>query len=482
MSDITLTIEEQVAIQVVTEEPAAIEVVTVAEQGPTGPTGPQGEVGDTGPQGEVGDTGPTGPQGIIGLTGATGDAGDVVTLGTTISGNFASFTSAIGNEIEDSGYNPDDYYTTGEVDTISGSLSAEIDSDISTHSVSADHDGRYYTQTELDNGQLDNRYYTETEVDTISGTFNTKIDTTSGTLQDQLDALDYYTTGEVDTISGSLNDKIPSDFYSQAEVDTISGSLNDKIPSDFYTTGEVDALTWTESDITDLDKYTQAEVDTISGALNTKIDTKPYTLLELTDTPSSYEANKYLKSTSSGTEWSTVSGGGTGSSDHSELTNLDYASAGHTGFQPTGDYITDAEMTTISGNIVDQIPSLTGYATESYVDTSITTASGDIVSQIPSLSGYATETYVDDADTTLSGNLQTNIDAKGDMSDLSDDTTPSLGGDLDTGAYTISGTGTIITGDHGTATTPEVVNVVYGTEEPTLTGVTEGTIYLQYEV
>lgn len=33
---------------------------------------------------------------------------------------------------------------------------------------------------------------------------------------------------------------------------------------------------------------------------------------------------------------------GEGSSDHSELTNLEYANSGHTGFQPSGDYIEDA--------------------------------------------------------------------------------------------------------------------------------------------
>jgi len=36
-------------------------------------------------------------------------------------------------------------------------------------------DERYYTQVELDNGQLDNRYYNETEINTISGVINSKI-------------------------------------------------------------------------------------------------------------------------------------------------------------------------------------------------------------------------------------------------------------------------------------------------------------------
>jgi len=38
------------------------------------------------------------------------------------------------------------------------------------------HDNRYYTETELDAGQLDNRYYTETEVDAAFVTFSGTID------------------------------------------------------------------------------------------------------------------------------------------------------------------------------------------------------------------------------------------------------------------------------------------------------------------
>jgi len=81
-------------------------------------------------------------------------------------------------------------WSSEKVATISGALSAEIDADMSTHQSSADHDGRYYTETELDSGQLDNQYYTETELD-------------GGQLDDR-----YYTEAEVDTISGALNTKI----------------------------------------------------------------------------------------------------------------------------------------------------------------------------------------------------------------------------------------------------------------------------------
>jgi len=59
----------------------------------------------------------------------------------------------------------------------------------------------------------------------------------------------------------------------------------------------------------DSDFYLQSEGDTLSGTLSARIDAKPDTLLELTDTPSSYDIGKYLKSTDSGAEWATVSGG-----------------------------------------------------------------------------------------------------------------------------------------------------------------------------
>lgn len=46
---------------------------------------------------------------------------------------------------------------------------SEVNTDVAnllTHKSSSDHDGRYYTETELNNGQLDSRYYTETELST----------------------------------------------------------------------------------------------------------------------------------------------------------------------------------------------------------------------------------------------------------------------------------------------------------------------------
>jgi hypothetical protein len=66
----------------------------------------------------------------------------------------------------------------------------------------------------------------------------------------------------------------------------------------------------------------------------------------------------------------------------------------------TGSYVTQNKLTTTSGDIITQIPSLAEYATQLWVNsgfptlTKLTTTSGDIITQIPSLSGYATQSWV----------------------------------------------------------------------------------------
>jgi len=59
--------------------------------------------------------------------------------------------------------------------------------------------------------------------------------------------------------------------------------------------------------------------------------------------------------------------------------------------------------------------------------------------------------------------------------------------DTTTGTITAAGfttTGVTVTGDHGTATTDQVVNVCYGTSAtpPTASTTTEGTLYVKYTV
>ena len=266
-----------------------------------------------------------------------------------------------------------------------------------------------HSHTESNISDLDK--YTQSEVDTISGSLNTKISGKSDTGHTHDDR--YYTESEVDTISGSLNTKIDGkadtshshtesdisnlDKYTEAEVDTISGSLNTKID------GKADTV-----HIHDDRYYTESEVDTISGSLNTKIEAKPDTLLELTDTPAAYSTGLYLKSTTDGTEWATVSGSG-GTSNHSELNELDYASAGHTGFAASSHSHTESDISDL----------------DKYTETEVDTISGSLNTKIDgkadTIHTHDDRYYMESEVDTISGSLQTNIDGKSATGHIHDD-------------------------------------------------------------
>ena len=340
--------------------------------------------------------------------------------GTSDHSELSSLAYAVSGH---TGFQPSgDYATDSELTSVSGALQTNIDG-------------------KSDTGHThDDRYYTESEVDTISGSLQTNIDGKADTVHTHDDR--YYTESEVDTISGSLQTNI------DGKSDT--GHTHD----DRY--------------------YTETEVDTISGSLNTKIAAKPDTLLELSDTPAAYDDNKYLKSTTSGTEWATVSGG-TGTSIHSELSNLDYASSGHTGFQPSGDYVTDSEFSTYSGTLQSQIDgkSDTGHShTESdisdldkYTQNEVDTISGSLQTNIDGKSDtghthddrYYTEAEVD----TISGSLNTKIEAKPDtLLELSD--TPAAYDDNKYLKSTTSGTEwATVSGGTGTSDHSELSNLDY---------------------
>lgn len=73
------------------------------------------------------------------------------------------------------------------------------------------------------------------------------------------------------------------------------------------------------------------------------------------------------------TKW--VSGGSGGTSDHSELTNLDYASAGHIGFQPAGDYALSSDIPTKTSELTND----SGFITTPYtLPTASTTVKGGV--------------------------------------------------------------------------------------------------------
>jgi hypothetical protein len=96
---------------------------------------------------------------------------------------------------------------------------------VQTHS-NTDFDDRYYTETELDAGQLDNRYYTESEIDggLLDSRYYTETELDAGQLDNR-----YYTETELD--AGQLDNR----YYTETEADarfvnvtgdTITGNLD----------------------------------------------------------------------------------------------------------------------------------------------------------------------------------------------------------------------------------------------------------------
>lgn len=165
------------------------------------------------------------------------------------------------------------YYTEEEIDAKVSTLTAAtsaVNSALTTHKGAADHDGRYYTEAEIDaklvtvNGNLnthkasadhDGRYYTETEIDSKQVAHNTSADHDSR----------YYTETEIDSKVTTINSNLSthktstdhdSRYYTEAEIDVKVATLSGA------TTTVSNALT-THKTSTDHDGryYTEAEVD-----------------------------------------------------------------------------------------------------------------------------------------------------------------------------------------------------------------------------
>jgi hypothetical protein len=116
-------------------------------------------------------------------------------------------------------------------------------------------DDFYYTETELDGGQLDNRYFTETEL--TNGELDSRYYTETELDNGQLNSL-YYTETELD--GGQLN----SLYYTETELD------NGQLDSRYYTETELDGgqldnryYTETEAD----NRFVNVTGDTITGNL-----------------------------------------------------------------------------------------------------------------------------------------------------------------------------------------------------------------------
>jgi hypothetical protein len=166
-----------------------------------------------------------------------------------------------------------DKYTQVEVDNLLAGKAA------SGHT----HDDRYYTETELDGGQLDTRYYTEAEIDAMVAEELTDLDdvnTSTPTNRNVLVAdgvdwesralveldisdLDKYTQTEVDNLLAAKSDTghdHDDRYYTETELD--GGQLDDR----YYQESEVDSLLSGKSDTGHVHAYLG-----VDGANNRKI-------------------------------------------------------------------------------------------------------------------------------------------------------------------------------------------------------------------
>jgi hypothetical protein len=179
---------------------------------------------------------------------AVSDANDAVGNGlVTITGS--SGLSGTGNfTLNDSGntsitISHNDTSSVVDVSLASGRAITGLTFDTFGHvqsTVTTHFDDFYYTETELDAGQLDNRYYTESELDAgqLNNLYYTETELDAGQLDNR-----YYTETELD--AGQLNTL----YYTEAELD--AGQLDNR----YYTETEAD------------NRFVNVTGDTITGNL-----------------------------------------------------------------------------------------------------------------------------------------------------------------------------------------------------------------------
>ena len=256
----------------------------------------------------------------------------------------------------------------------------------------------------------DVRYYTQAQVDAISGSLQDAVDgvTILGEDHSILSNLDY-------SSSGHVGFQPTGDYSTNTALTVVSGSLSEEIDGDIVThTSNVNAH-HAQDHLVDSHSDTSAtgpELDELTGGGTTTLH----------DHGSMYYTEVEVTAISGNIVSQIIT-------DHLELSGLDYASAGHTGFQPADNYLTDVEFSTYSGTLQDDIDTHLHdgrYYTEGEVDT----ISGSITAKIPS-DFYSTS----DIDTlcvglstkiaTASGTLQIQLDSTttdhGELMGLTDD-------------------------------------------------------------
>ena len=329
-----------------------------------------------------------------------------------------------------------------------------------------------------------------------------------------------------------------SDFVANEHLDWTADQGAKNIHSGNYTDTNTQL---SESDITTMGFTKDVEVDWTSSQSPAVIHADNYTDTNTTyvssdfthDSLSGVTANEHIDWTSDQGATNIDAGNYTDTGDttaHASFSQLDYASAGHTGFAPalTGDqnYVTDDDITllgntsgantgdnAVNSNYSGLVSNVTTNLSEgTNTETTVKVASSDgtdatMVSASTSRAGLLTKAKWDEIvansnkisyNSTASTKLGT-IEESAEVNNISDANATDLtdGGDTtlhdhdgiseNTSARHTQNTDTAlgsgaVAADHGTATTDQIVNVSYGTSAtpPTASTTTEGSLYVQY--
>ena len=191
-----------------------------------------------------------------------------------------------------------------------------------------------------------------------------------------------YSGGELyinSTISG-IRASQPYQMVRYDQLITTSGHIVSQIPTSHIELTDIGSTTHTGIDAHIADSNIHFPWEDVTDAITTATGSLTSDHGSITGLGDD-DHTQYYNSTRLDTWWTTKSGQ---MDDHSELNGLDYASAGHTGFQPAGNYVTDSEMTTISGDLAADYTAADTVVTNAYIaaavilDTKIDTTSGTL--------------------------------------------------------------------------------------------------------
>ena len=359
------------------------------EKGDTGPIGPQGPKGEKGDKGDKGDTGPEGPQGIPGPAGVQGEQGIQGEVGpqgpvgpegpagkdgltTSITVNGSTYTQVDGNiNLPDYPTTPTNFVTTDTKQTISGEKT--FNEDIIIHDSTPYHTKLNYTELKIEA----ERFILSGEA-TIPGmgtnTFTKYIN------------LPFSTTSPGGNVTLATTDDIPTyekrPFLGVSQ-ESLGGVIFSSDGTDYYA-----GLTINENDVpikVNLRSLNpifgnglSASYNNSTSALDISIDD---TIVALkTDIP---DTSNFV---TTDTE-QTITGDKTFKGDLKVENTLNCRTMTYDGF---GDFTLDENSRGTIERMIFQLPT---YKPRGTVDepTQYTLATED---DIPSLSGYATETWV----------------------------------------------------------------------------------------